>query len=228
MRPFLKGVLQKKEPSGRQLFLTFDDGLEGFYHHVFPILEELGASATVFLVTGHVGGRADWYPKESGGVVPPLPMLNWAQIREMHQCGIDFQAHTHTHPHLTEIPLKDAVEEALRSKKTIEDGIGREVSLFCYPNGKFSSEIASAIRDCGFQAAVTTEPGMYRSGDDPFSIKRLGHDLIRVDDRVTARLVSRMLLHGTFPSYVAFKRFLRKRGWISAPFQLSNRETPST
>ena len=112
-----RGIVEDQTPEEKTVFLSFDDGLESFYHDVFPVLTAQGCCATVFLVTGHIGGRADWYPEESGGVVPPLPILNWPQIREMHRYGIDFQAHTHTHPYLTEIPLSAVAEEALRSKE---------------------------------------------------------------------------------------------------------------
>lgn len=219
-----KGLAEDETLPKRAVFLTFDDGLESFYWDVFPLLMEKGCRATVFLVTGFMGGKADWYPEESGGVVPPLPLLNWTQIREMHRHGIDFQAHTRTHPHLTDISLSAVAEEALGSKKTIEDALGSPVDWFCYPNGKYNSAIVSVIKDCGFKAAVTTDPGFYTPGDDPFQIRRLGHDRTRARDILEMRLIARLLLNGGYVPYVRFQRFLSSTGIVSAPFELKKQK----
>jgi peptidoglycan/xylan/chitin deacetylase (PgdA/CDA1 family) len=221
-----RGIVEEQKPAEKTIVLSFDDGLESLYSDVFPVLTAQGCRATVFLVTGHIGGRAAWYPEESGGVVPPLPILNWTQIREMHRYGIDFQAHTHTHPDLTGIPLSAVAEEALRSKKIIEDRLGDPVNIFCYPNGRYSSDVVSVIRDCGFRMAVTTALGVYRPGDDPLQIKRLGHDLMRVKDRVDVLLVARLLAEGGFVPYVKFKRLLRDAGLVSGPFELTKQNPP--
>ena len=50
---------------GRQLpakpvILTFDDGFSDLEQHAFPVLERLGLTATVFLVTREIGGTNEW------------------------------------------------------------------------------------------------------------------------------------------------------------------------
>ena len=51
--------------------LTFDDGFANFFDVAGPILNRFGFSATVFLITGHVGGFNDWDAPPPGlGAVP--------------------------------------------------------------------------------------------------------------------------------------------------------------
>ena len=45
---------------GKWLALTFDDGYQDFADAAWPLLQRYGFSATVFLVTDHVGGHAEW------------------------------------------------------------------------------------------------------------------------------------------------------------------------
>jgi peptidoglycan/xylan/chitin deacetylase (PgdA/CDA1 family) len=85
-------------------------------------------------------------------------ILSWNEIKEMNRNGINFGAHTVTHPILTRLPLDEAAREIISSKKHIEEELGREVTTFCYPNGKpddFNSDIEEIIKNSGFKCAVT-------------------------------------------------------------------------
>ncbi|OGT08076.1 MAG: hypothetical protein A2V89_04560, partial [Gammaproteobacteria bacterium RBG_16_37_9] len=63
------------------------------------------------------------------------PMLNWHQIREMSNNGIDFGAHTVTHVNLSGVSSGQAEEEINDSKKIIEENINKPVYGFAYPYG---------------------------------------------------------------------------------------------
>src|SRR4030065_1715789 len=65
----------------RTCVVTFDDGYETVYRDAFPILQELGYTATVFLITGYCGKRNSW-----PGHVSPVgeqSLLSWTHIEEM-------------------------------------------------------------------------------------------------------------------------------------------------
>ncbi|MCJ7772234.1 MAG: polysaccharide deacetylase family protein, partial [Desulfobacterales bacterium] len=82
--------------------ITFDDGYQSVYTKAFSILQRYGMSATVFLTVGEGGDTA-----RPTGRLPSLDgcsMLSWDEIHEMQRCGIEFSAHTCTHPDLTLIP----------------------------------------------------------------------------------------------------------------------------
>ena len=62
----------------RGVVLTFDDGYANCYEAALPVLRQHGFTATVFLVSGHMGGYNDWEPPlERLGT---QPMLNWEQV----------------------------------------------------------------------------------------------------------------------------------------------------
>ena len=63
-------------------------------------------------------------------------MMNWEEVREMHNNGIRFGAHTHTHPILSSLDLNDAESEILKSKHIIENKLGTSVEEFAYPVGR--------------------------------------------------------------------------------------------
>lgn len=110
----------------------------------------------------------------------PLPeskerMLGWAQIREMHTAGIEFGSHTVTHPILSRIPRDELLKEIGQSKRQLSEKLGAAVSLFAYPNGRaadYNDEVKTALRECGYLCAVTTERGFNPAFADPFELKR--------------------------------------------------------
>lgn len=80
--------------------------------------------------------------------------LTKSQIQQLSQ-KFEIGAHTLTHPDLSKISPKRAKEEILGSKKKLEDIIGKEVTKFCYPDGKFNSEIIKLVKNAGFIYART-------------------------------------------------------------------------
>jgi peptidoglycan/xylan/chitin deacetylase (PgdA/CDA1 family) len=112
--------------------------------------------------------------------------LDWDQVREMHQNGISFGAHTQTHPILTKVPIRQAEYEILASKKAIQAEIGEPVRLFAYPNGKqgdFNARTRELLDRNGFIAAVTLIQGsnlLVEGKVDWLALKRL---YIGSDDR---------------------------------------------
>jgi len=108
---------------------------------------------------------------------PSDRMLTWEEARAMKGQGIDFGGHTVTHPILTRMPLARAAEEIAACRARIAERLGVPVSLFAYPNGSredWNTEVAAAVRDAGYRAAVTTEWGANRAGTDPFALHRVG------------------------------------------------------
>lgn len=103
--------------------------------------------------------------------------LSWDQVREMSGNGIEFGAHTKSHPILSVVESEAELrEEICGSKRRIADELGREPEHFCYPNGR-NQDIGAAARriveEARFKGAVTTEPGLIDSVSDPFMLRRI-------------------------------------------------------
>ncbi|MCX6659197.1 MAG: polysaccharide deacetylase family protein, partial [Candidatus Bathyarchaeota archaeon] len=62
-------------------------------------------------------------------------ILSWSEIQAMSNDGIDFGAHTVTHPVLTRVSLEQAKYEIFQSKVEIENRLNKQVTAFAYPRG---------------------------------------------------------------------------------------------
>jgi len=172
--------------SGKELpesivVVTFDDGYEDNYKYAFPILKKFGIRATIFVTTGFIEGIVDIAKRDK--TYSGLKPLTWTQIVEMNEWGICFGAHTHTHPILTNIPLKDAEDEIVKSKEVLERKLGRTVETFAFPLGQpktFNKAIISLLKKHSFKLACSTIWGHDNSATDLFSLHR-----IRIDARDT-------------------------------------------
>jgi peptidoglycan/xylan/chitin deacetylase (PgdA/CDA1 family) len=103
----------------RPVVLTFDDGYGDFYTQALPLLRQHGFTATVFQTTGWVGKEDE-----------AKRMLNWQELAESEQAGIEIGAHTCTHPQLDQLPEDLLREELYASKSLLEDWTGVPVRLF--------------------------------------------------------------------------------------------------
>jgi len=164
-------LLHKKLPlPPKHVCLTFDDGYENVYSDAFPVLQEHGFTATVFLVTRYCGRHNDWPGNLTS--LKRAPLLSWNQLKEMTRFGIECGSHTLTHPDLTRIPLRYAEEEIVQSKREIEDKTGQPVTLFAYPYGSYNEHIQATVRE-HFSGACSTRLGNVRIGADPYAIRRI-------------------------------------------------------
>jgi len=101
--------------------------------------------------------------------------LTWGAVRAMSEDGIEFGAHTKTHPILPQVE-SDAVleQEILGSKTRIEEELSTQCKHFCYPNGDFDERTVNAIKKAQFESSVTVQNGLNPMNTDPFLLKRIG------------------------------------------------------
>jgi len=104
-----------------------------------------------------------------------LRMLTWSEISEMSEQGMQFGAHTVTHPCLSRIPPEIARDEVIRSKRILEKKLKRKIKTFAYPYGSLNDideGVRKAVAECGFSCACTLKDGINGYGDDLFMLKR--------------------------------------------------------
>jgi len=168
-----------KEPAPGSVVLTFDDGLHDFYTHAFPLLQEYGFPATVFLTTGPIDQSASFMG---------CRCLAWDEVRELKKYGVSFGSHTHSHPVLNQIAERELLFEIARSKERIESETGDSVDAFSYPyafpehDRAHKQKLDAILSMNGYKCCVTTRIGTTSRKDDIFCLKRL--PVNSMDDRL--------------------------------------------
>jgi peptidoglycan/xylan/chitin deacetylase (PgdA/CDA1 family) len=104
--------------------------------------------------------------------------LTWDEVRTMASDGVEFGAHTKTHPILSQVQDTAQLQEEIQgSKQRLENELRLPTLHFCYPNGRrtdINEATLRAVEESGFRSAVTTERGMNSNGAPPFLLRRLG------------------------------------------------------
>lgn len=74
--------------------------------------------------------------------------LALGELRDIYD-GFLVANHTATHPHLTRIPLEDAIREIRDGRDALEQHFGYPVRGFAYPFGDHNAAVRSAVQDAG-------------------------------------------------------------------------------
>jgi peptidoglycan/xylan/chitin deacetylase (PgdA/CDA1 family) len=165
LMPYLQGVRQ-----GRVVGITFDDGYLNNLTHALPVLQELGFSATCYVVSQLLGKTNVW--DEAVGI-PQVPLMYPAQLRAWVDGGQEVGAHTRHHVHLNALSLHEAAEEITRSRIELQEATGQAVDHFCYPYGEYSQEHVRMVQEAGYTSSTTTQRGRAQAGDNLFELKRV-------------------------------------------------------
>lgn len=95
-------------------------------------------------------------------------ILSWDEVRAMRDAGISFGAHSLNHPNLTKLPVEQVKREIVQSKIEIEERLGQDITVFCYPNGAFNAKISELVKEAGFHYALTSIPRMVDLKTNPY------------------------------------------------------------
>ena len=116
---------------------SWDDGHELDFK-LADLLNKYGLKGTFYVAKEHSRGS-----------------LSDQRIRALGQ-NQEIGAHTLSHPHLTTLNKDEASREIFGSKEYLQNILGKEVKMFCYPSGEFNEEIKNLVRKVGFLGARTT------------------------------------------------------------------------
>lgn len=118
-----------------------------------------------FTGTFYVPGR------NPGGHCTPdgLPVLSAAELNTL---GSEFEIGSHTldHQFLDEVSEPEAKRQIDEGKKELESQLGRAITGFCYPGGRYSEVHSRLVREAGFRYARTIENLQAGFPSDPYSM----------------------------------------------------------
>lgn len=123
----------------KPVVITFDDGNQTDYTYAFPILQEYGFQAVVYMVANRLGSTG---------------FLSAAQLSELSAAGWEIGSHSMTHADLATLSGRELGMQVVGSKAQLEQNLRVEITSFAYPYGSFSPEVAERVRSAGYQTAM--------------------------------------------------------------------------
>jgi peptidoglycan/xylan/chitin deacetylase (PgdA/CDA1 family) len=155
--------LERQLPQ-RAVVLTFDDGYRAFKDYAYPVLKELGFTATLFVYT-------DWVGAGRGA-------LSWSDLRELSADGFDVEAHTKTHADLRRATGETEAQYARRMQAELEKpqelfskNLGHRSQILAYPYGRWEEGLLPKVKEHGYIAAFSVR----RQGNASFVRPLTGH-----------------------------------------------------
>jgi peptidoglycan/xylan/chitin deacetylase (PgdA/CDA1 family) len=179
---------------GRQLAITFDDGLLSSYEATQAVLNPLDLKAAFFIPTAIFELRSDeemrsFCVNNLGVDVSPGPerfqVMTRDHVVDLHRQGHAIFPHTHSHMALAAIRTPEAIDRELRAPRAIlEDLLQEPVTAFALPFGDHHSVGANSFRAVEriYDACFTSIPGVNSIRTNRYRLRRDGfHPRDRVE-----------------------------------------------
>ncbi|UUN78260.1 polysaccharide deacetylase family protein (plasmid) [Escherichia coli] len=201
----------------KSVMLTFDDGYLDNWFHVFPVLQEFGLHAHIFLITGLIGEGPVRNPITDGGCHmfshsqcenkieqgnADEVMLRWSEVSEMSRSGlVEFHQHTHTHRRWDRLdyvrePYVYLESDILLGRERMTEMTGSCSRHLCWPEGYYNSDYIRIAEKLGFTYLYTTERRMNSPTMGP---RRIGR--ISTKEREHSGWLKRRLFYYTTPFF---------------------------
>jgi len=154
---FLEFTRLDRQLPKKSVVLTFDDGYKSFKQYAYPVLKELGFTATLFVYTDYVGAGRN--------------ALSWPDIKALQAEGFDIQAHSKTHGDLRRAPGETQVQfdqrmqaELAQPRELFRRHLGQVPETIAYPYGRWDADVLKHVKAAGYVAAFTVR----RQGNPAF------------------------------------------------------------
>lgn len=158
-------------PHRHHVVLTFDDACRCFRRHALPLLAARGLGATVFAVSGALGGVNHW-DADQGERREEL--MDAGELAALAGEGVEIGCHGARHVDLSAVDDPAVLErETAGARAELETRIGVPVTSFCYPYGRLVPAARRAVREAGFTAAVAIHDHAGAVTGDPWAVPRL-------------------------------------------------------
>ncbi|MBN2158866.1 MAG: polysaccharide deacetylase family protein [Spirochaetes bacterium] len=166
----LKELIQRLEHPApyreKVMVITFDDGYRSMHDILLPLAREFGYPVTLFVYTDCIYNRS-------------TRNLTWDLVRKMDRMGIDIQAHSISHPDLTQISKsgdpqerKRLFEEIYLARRIIELRVEKRVEYYAFPYGRYNLQLIEMAQSSGYRRAFSTDYGSNIITRDNFCLKR--------------------------------------------------------
>ncbi|MGA7932100.1 MAG: polysaccharide deacetylase family protein [Kovacikia sp.] len=147
----------------KPILLTFDDGYEGHYTYVYPLLKKYNYPAVFSIYTDKVDKRLG------------RPGVTWEQLREMVTNPlVTIASHSVTHRVMPTLSESEMQTEVQQSKQILEAKLGVPIRYFTYPEGGYNAQATKAVQAAGYAAALTMNDADERLAGQSESLLAIG------------------------------------------------------
>ena len=213
----------------RTFLLTFDDGYGSLADHAYPLLADLGFTATTFLITDYVGKTNEWDVRYTWN---RLPHLSWKEVERWHARGLSFASHGATHRRLTWLPDSTVATELASSRATLTTRLGPDAArAIAYPFGAVDDRVIALTRAAGYELGFGGVRGngdllrqsrvpvyFWDLGDVPFGLRT---DALGTVGRRVAHIANRCAVGTT-----VMLKLMGSREWEVVPDGVADGTTP--
>lgn len=153
----------------KPILISFDDGYADLARYALPTLHRYRFPAIVFVVTSLIGMTNQWDERTGWGT---LRLMTTEQIREAVDQGIEFGAHSRTHPDLTAVSSEQLEHEISGSAAELERVCGTRPTAFAYPYGSYDERVRETASRA-FRVSFTADEALNSLATDRFLLNRL-------------------------------------------------------
>jgi len=152
------------------VILTFDDGYEDNYTLAFPLLKKYGFRGNFFVIGKDIGKTLN-----QNGIVK---YMTFAQLKEMHQQGMEIGSHTMSHDPLAAIKPNFLPWEIYQPLNLCYEKMGFWISGIAFPNGSYNDAVVAEIQKyVKYEYGFSGVPGcntLKIAEERPFEFRRAG------------------------------------------------------
>ncbi len=117
-----------------------DDSASGL--KIAELLSARGLPGTFYVPTSRLGEES---------------IFTGSDLRALSTSGFEIGAHTISHKILTQLRPPELTREVAGCKQVLEQILGKEVTTFCYPKGRFNARVVQEVERAGYRGARSTQ-----------------------------------------------------------------------
>jgi len=166
--------LERGEPLGGRLVITFDDGYYDNSAVAAAALKAHGLPACFFVATGYISTTRVGPWDAANGVTSRW--MTWDQVRELQADGFELGSHTDSHIDLGVATTLQTAAELRTSRARLESELGRSVVHFAYPFGRpenMTEANRQEVVGAGFRTCLSAFGGFVHTGSNPLDLPRV-------------------------------------------------------
>lgn len=159
LKDLVKLLEERKPIPDKAVVITIDDGYRSTMK-AFEILKEFDFPFTIFLYMEAVGRYPDF--------------LTFDDIKKLLEFGkADFENHSYSHRAFGfDVNLREFLEDLEKSEERFERIFGRKPEFYAFPYGFYNLALVEVLRQRGYRAVFTQDPGNVDVHSDPFRLSR--------------------------------------------------------